>query len=224
LISIFGHNDKPQEGGSAYLIVGLGNPGREYRFSRHNAGFMVVDRLGEDLNIKLTKLQSKALVGMGTLSGCRTGSDPVESGEAGSGTCRVILAKPQTFMNLSGQAISGLLHYYKLPVEHLLVIHDDMDLPFGALRMRPGGGSAGQKGLQSTIQQLGTQNFPRLRVGIGRPPGQMSPPDYVLQDFAKGEQEMLKAVMDRAAQAAEVFVRAGLDQAMNQYNGLLQEE
>lgn len=207
MISIFGHSDKSQEEGSAYLIVGLGNPGREYRFSRHNAGFMVVDRLGEDLNVKLTKMQSKALVGMGLLSGCR-----------------VILAKPQTFMNLSGQAISGLLHYYKLPVEHLLVVHDDMDLPFGALRMRPGGGSAGQKGLQSTIQQLGTQNFPRLRVGIGRPPGQMSPPDYVLQDFSKAEQEMLKAVMDRAAQAAETFVRAGLDQAMNQYNGLLQEE
>jgi peptidyl-tRNA hydrolase, PTH1 family len=205
------------EPGLTYLLVGFGNPGREYRANRHNAGFMVIDRLCEDLSIQLSRMQSKALVGTGNLTvSAREGGEPE--------TRRVILAKPQTYMNLSGQSVSGLVHFYKVPVERLLIIHDDMDIPFGTLRMRPGGGAGGQKGLKSTIEQLGTQNFPRLRVGIGRPPGQMAPPDYVLQDFPKGDQEALRSVLDRAAQAGKVFVSEGLEQAMNQFNGALQEE
>lgn len=187
---------------NVYLIAGLGNPGREYRYTRHNVGFMVVDGLAEHLNIPLSRVQSKAIIGQGKL-----------------GASKVILAKPQTFMNLSGQAIAGLMRFYKIPTSQLLVIHDDLDLPFGTLRLRPGGGSAGQKGLGSTIQQLGTQDFPRLRIGIGRPPGRMNAADYVLQEFGNGDQETLKFVMDFATRAAVTFVEEGLEYAMNHFNG-----
>ncbi len=132
---------------------------------------------------------------------------------------RIILAKPQTYMNLSGQAVSGLLHFYKIPTEQLLVIHDDLDLPFGSLRIRPAGGSGGQKGLGSTIDRLGTQDFARLRMGIGRPPGRMEASDYVLQPFSSSDNQMLDSVLDAAAEAALLFVHEGLDTAMNRYNG-----
>lgn len=191
----------------SFLIVGLGNPGREYRETRHNVGFMVVDRLCADLGIRLSRLQSKALVGSGMWRGQK-----------------MILAKPQTFMNLSGQAVSSLLRFYKIPLEQLLLIHDDMDLDVGTLRMRPGGGSAGQKGLASTIQQLGTENFPRLRIGIGHPPGQMDVADYVLESFINSEKELFPPLLDRAAEAVKDFVVYGLDHAMNTFNGTLQKE
>lgn len=203
---------KPAEaaaGGDAaavYLLVGLGNPGREYRETRHNVGFMVIDQLCKDFNLSLTRVQSKALVGSVMLD-----------------DRRVILAKPQTYMNLSGQAISALMHFYKIPVEQLLVAHDDIDLPLGTLRLRPGGGSAGQKGIASTIEQLGNPNFARMRLGIGRPGGQKAAADYVLQDFNKADREILDLVLPRAAEAARVFVRSGLETAMNQFNGALEK-
>jgi PTH1 family peptidyl-tRNA hydrolase len=187
---------------ATYLIVGLGNPGQEYRNNRHNVGFMVIDRLGQEWGLRLSKLQCKALIGMGSVLGHR-----------------VILAKPQTYMNLSGQAVSGLVRFYKLPLENLLVIHDDLDLPLGTIRVRPSGGSAGQKGLNSIIQQLGTKDFPRLRIGIGRPPGRMSPADYVLHDFSAEEQETLALVQERAVEAVQSFIHLGLEQTMNRYNG-----
>jgi PTH1 family peptidyl-tRNA hydrolase len=189
-----------------YLVVGLGNPGREYRDTRHNVGFQVIDQLCKVMGASISKVQAKALVGIGTLEGRK-----------------VILAKPQTFMNLSGQAVGGLMHFYKVPLEQIIVAHDDLDLPLGTLRLRPDGGSAGQKGIASTIQQLGTQNFARLRVGIGRPPGQMDASAYVLKKFTAAEQEMLALVLDRAAAAVRVFARDGLAIAMNQYNGNIQE-
>ena len=127
-------------------------------------------------------------------------------------------------MNLSGQAVSSLVRYYKVPLENLLVIHDDLDLPLGTLRLRPGGGSAGQKGLDSTIQQLGTQQFSRLRIGIGRPPGQMPAAAYVLQNFSGGDQELLKFVLSRATEAVIAFIENGLDYAMNQFNGAIDQE
>lgn len=191
-----------QEAVATYLIVGLGNPGQEYRNNRHNVGFMVIDRLGQEWGLRLSKLQSKALIGMGRVLGYR-----------------VILAKPQTYMNLSGQAVSGLVRFYKLPLENLLVIHDDLDLPLGTIRIRPSGGSAGQKGLNSIIQQLGTKDFPRLRIGIGRPPGRMSPADYVLHDFSAEEQETLALVLERAVEAVQSFIHLGMEQTMNRYNG-----
>jgi PTH1 family peptidyl-tRNA hydrolase len=189
-----------------FLVVGLGNPGREYRDTRHNIGFMVIDQLCKEMGVSMTRVQSRALVATGNLEGQK-----------------IVLAKPQTFMNLSGQAVSGLARFYKSPLEQIIVVHDDLDLPLGTLRLRPGGGSAGQKGMQSIIQQLGTQNFARLRMGIDRPPGQMDAAAYVLQHFTRAEQEVVSLVLDRAVSAVRTFVRAGLDAAMNQYNGTLQE-
>lgn len=189
-----------------YLVIGLGNPGREYRETRHNIGFMVIDKLCAELGVSLGRVQSKALVGIGKMEGQK-----------------IILAKPQTFMNLSGQAVGGLMRFYKVPISQLIIAHDDLDLPLGSIRLRPGGGSAGQKGMGSIIQQLGTQDFARLRLGIGRPPGQMDPAAYVLQRFSNAEQEVLSMVLDRAVSAVQTFVRDGLDAAMNLHNGKLQE-
>jgi peptidyl-tRNA hydrolase, PTH1 family len=187
-----------------YLVVGLGNPGREYRFNRHNVGFMAIDTVSHAWRVELNRVQAKALV-------CPTNF----------GGRRVILAKPQTFMNLSGQSVSALLHFYKVPLDNLLVVHDDLDLPVGTLRIRPGGGSAGQKGLGSTIEKLGTEAFPRLRIGIGRPPGRMDSAAYVLEDFPKSEQETVLQVLDRARQAVEMFISEGIVTAMNTFNGVL---
>lgn len=185
-----------------FLIVGLGNPGREYRETRHNIGFMLLDRLAVKLDARFSRLQSKAL------------ATSVSYSER-----RIILAKPQTFMNLSGQAVQGLVRFYKLPLTNLLVAHDDLDLPPGTIRIRPAGGSAGQKGMESIIERLGTDEFARLRLGIGRPPGQMQAPDYVLQEFSDAEMLVISETLDRAADAVLTFVTAGLDAAMNKYNG-----
>jgi PTH1 family peptidyl-tRNA hydrolase len=187
-----------------YLIIGLGNPGREYRETRHNVGFMLLDRLTITLKARFTRLQSKALVASALYR-----------------ERKIILAKPQTFMNLSGQSVQGLIHFYKLPLENLLIAHDDLDLPVGTIRIRPDGGSAGQKGMLSTIERLGTDEFPRLRLGIGRPPGQMQIPDYVLQDFSKGDLMVVNETLERAAEAVFLWVTDGLDAAMNKYNGTI---
>jgi peptidyl-tRNA hydrolase, PTH1 family len=188
-----------------YLLIGLGNPGREYRDNRHNVGFMLIDRLIIRLNARGMKVQSKAIVTTATYE-----------------DRKLILAKPQTYMNLSGQSAQGLLHFYKLPVENMLVAHDDLDIPFGTIRIRPGGGPGGQRGMASTIEQLGTKNFPRLRIGIGRPPGRMDPSDYVLQNFSRDEMKILSEIIDRAADAALAFVVDGLNKAMNKYNGSIE--
>jgi len=190
---------------STYLIIGLGNPGREYRDNRHNFGFMVMDRLIVRLNARGMKVQSKAIVTSATYE-----------------DRKLILAKPQTYMNLSGQSAQGLLNFYKLPIENMLVAHDDLDLPFGTIRVRPGGGPGGQRGMASTIEQLGTKDFPRLRLGIGRPPGRMDPADYVLQNFSREEMKYLSEIVDRAADAALTFVVDGLNKAMNKYNGSIE--
>jgi PTH1 family peptidyl-tRNA hydrolase len=131
---------------------------------------------------------------------------------------RVVLAKPQTYMNLSGQAAKGLVNFYKIPLSNFLVAYDDVDLPLGTIRLRPGGGSAGQRGMASIIERLGTQEFPRLRVGIGRPPGRMEAAAYVLQDFSASEKALLAEALDRATQAIQVFIVEGLEAAMNRFN------
>ena len=182
------------ENQATFLIAGLGNLGREYRLTRHNIGFMAVDALASHWNFSRQKVQSKALITTGNFGGNK-----------------VILAKPQTYMNLSGQAISGLVNFYKIPMDHLLVIHDDIDLLFGTIRIRPGVGS--------TIEKLGTQEFARMRLGVGRPPGQMDSADYVLQTFSKEDGEFLQTILKTACEAAEVFIRQGLNAAMNQFNG-----
>ncbi|HEY5157161.1 MAG TPA: aminoacyl-tRNA hydrolase [Anaerolineales bacterium] len=185
-----------------FLIVGLGNPGREYRETRHNIGFLLMDRLAVNLNARFTRLQSKALVASTTYQ-----------------ERKIILAKPQTFMNLSGKSVQGLIHFYKLPFTNILIAHDDLDLPPGTIRIRPDGGSAGQKGMSSILERLGTDEFPRLRLGVGRPPGQMQAPDYVLQDFSNGERTLISETLNRAMEAALTFVTEGLNAAMNKYNG-----
>ncbi|MEJ5225799.1 MAG: aminoacyl-tRNA hydrolase [Anaerolineales bacterium] len=187
---------------SPYLIVGLGNPGREYKENRHNFGFMLIDRLTVRLNARGMKVMSKAIV--------------IDARYEGR---KIILAKPQTFMNLSGQSVQGLVRFYKIPLENLMLAHDDLDLPFGTVRLRPGGGAGGQKGVAHTIQQLGTPEFARLRLGIGRPPGRMDAAAYVLQDFPPGDLLALSRILDHAADAALTWVTEGLNAAMNKFNG-----
>jgi len=156
----------------------------------------------KEWSLTTQKIQSKAIITTGNIKGNK-----------------VILAKPQTYMNLSGQAVSGLMNFYKISLDHLLVIHDDIDLPFGTIRIRPGGGSAGQKGVGSIIERLGTQEFARMRLGVGRPPGQMESADYVLQSFSKEDEEFLKGFLQKAGEAAEEFIIQGLNAAMNKFNG-----
>jgi peptidyl-tRNA hydrolase, PTH1 family len=185
-----------------YLLIGLGNPGREYKDTRHNIGFMLIDQLAEKIGARGMKVQSKAIITSGLYE-----------------ERKLILAKPQTYMNLSGQSVQGLLHFYKIPLENLLVAHDDLDIPYGTIRIRPTGGPGGQRGMANTIELLGTKDFPRLRLGIGRPPGRMDPKDYVLQDFSKDELKLMPELLSRAADAALEFVMKGLNAAMNKYNG-----
>ena len=191
---------------NTFLLIGLGNPGREYRDNRHNTGFMLIDRIAVRLNARGMKLQSKAIV-----------TSVIYEDK------KLILAKPQTYMNLSGHSVQGLANFYKLSLDNLLVAHDDLDLPFGTIRMRPGGGPGGQKGVASAIEHLGTKDFVRLRIGIGRPPGRMDPADYVLQDFSRDESKTLSEILDHAADAVLVFVKEGLDTAMNKFNGEIRD-
>lgn len=184
------------------MIVGLGNPGLAYRHTRHNFGFLAVDALADALNIPVKRVKFKAMIGEGKF-----------------GESKVVLVKPMTFMNESGRAIAPLLRFFKLPLSNLLVIHDDLDLPLGTLRLRPSGGTSGQRGMASIITQLGTQEFPRMRLGIGRPPGQMDPVDYVLKDFLPGEKELLKIVLQTVVEASQTFINEGLTKTMNKYNG-----
>lgn len=185
-----------------FLLIGLGNPGREYANTRHNFGFMAIDRLAVRLNARGMKVQSKAIV--------------MDSKYEDH---KLILAKPQTYMNLSGQSVQGLAHFYKIPNENLMILSDDLDLPFGAIRIRASGGPGGQRGLSSILEKLGTKDVPRMRLGIGRPPGRMDPADYVLQNFSRDDLKSLSELLDRAADAALEFVTNGLTAAMNKFNG-----
>jgi PTH1 family peptidyl-tRNA hydrolase len=190
-----------------YLIVGLGNPGREYSQNRHNVGFMLLDRLASRLGVRFSRVQNRALVTRGEYQGKR-----------------LILAKPQTYMNLSGQAAAALQRFYKIPLANLLVTYDEVDLPFGTLRLRPKGGSAGHRGVRSLIQQLSSENFPRLRLGVDRPPGRMQAADYVLQDFSRVELEELTLMLDTGVDAILLYATEGLEAAMNRYNGPINPE
>jgi peptidyl-tRNA hydrolase, PTH1 family len=186
--------------GERYLIVGLGNPGKKHRQNRHNIGFMTVDRLAEQNGIALGKVQSKAVIGNGRIAGRNA-----------------ILAKPQTYMNRSGDSVGPLANYYRIPEENVLVIYDELDLPFGTLRLRQGGGSGGHNGMKSIINHLG-QDFPRMRLGIGRPPGRMEPADFVLSDFRGQEVEIADELLDDAVSAVESYLADGIDQAMTKHN------
>jgi len=184
-----------------YILIGLGNPGHQYTGTRHNVGFVLIDRLAIRLQARGMRLQSDALVTTAQYEGHK-----------------ILLAKPQTYMNLSGRSVQGLARFYKTPLEYLLVAYDDLDLPLGALRLRPGGGPGGQKGVASTIETLGSKDFSRLRIGIGRPPGKMDPAAYVLQEFSGHELEVISETLDWAVDAALTFVREGIESAMNRFN------
>ena len=186
---------------SPALIVGLGNPGREYAAHRHNVGFQVVDALAHSHKL--------------TFSG-RKGLARIARGEIGGQP--VILAKPQTFMNLSGKSVGRLSRTLDVPPERILVIYDDLDLPLGRLRLRAEGSSGGHKGIRSIIDVLGTQAFPRLRVGIDRPPGRMDPVDYVLQPFDRDQKPFLADAVARAAAAVECWLNEGIVAAMDRFN------
>lgn len=183
------------------LVVGLGNPGREYRRNRHNAGAMVVDRLARSLGKTFQRKVGQALV--------------MEAGRNGR---EVILAKPTVYMNESGRSVASLLRSVRLDVEDLLVVCDDLDLPLGRIRLRPEGGSAGHRGLDSIIAAIGSRSFARLRVGIGRPPGSTDPVDYVLEDFLEEELPILDEVLERAATTVWLALDQGIVAAMNEFN------
>ena len=183
------------------LLVGLGNPGREHAGNRHNAGFMFADSLAKRLGIKIGKVRCEALVGDGQVEGKR-----------------VILAKPQTFMNESGRAVLCLMRSYAVELDRLLVVFDDLDLPLGELRLRPAGGSSGQHGMESIIERLSVTEFARLRIGIGRPPGRMDPADYVLEDFAAPERELMEATLLRGVECLLMLLARGLEEAMTLCN------
>jgi len=191
---------------TSFLLIGLGNPGREYQYSRHNFGFMLIDRIAVRLNARGMKVQSKAIVTSAKYE-----------------DYKLILGKPQTYMNLSGQSVQSLAHCYKIPNENLMILSDDLDIPFGTIRIRASGGPGGQRGLGNILEKLGTKDIPRLRLGIDRPPGRMDPAAYVLQNFSREEEKALSEVLDRAADAALEFVKNGLNAAMNKFNGGVKE-
>jgi PTH1 family peptidyl-tRNA hydrolase len=188
-----------------YLVAGLGNPGAEYARTRHNAGFLLVDRLAERWQAMPWALEKKfnALV-------ARTGH----------GGLQLFLCKPQTFMNASGEAVGKLAEYHRVPPERLLVVVDDADLPFGEIRLRPDGSSGGHHGLESIERHLGTRQYARLRIGIGRrADGVREITNHVLGQFGPGEAKLLEKVLDQAAQQAECWLAHGAEKAMNQFNG-----
>ncbi len=184
------------------LVVGLGNPGRDYRWTRHNVGFLLLDELAGRHGIALSKRGLQSVYGRGKI-----------------GKEEVILAKPQTFMNLSGEAVGRLLRFFKIPSENLIVIHDDLDLPLGAVRIRVRGGHGGHKGIQSILQSLGSDEFVRLKVGIGRPAqGGQDPADFVLEPLNSAEKKLFQEMIREKAEVAEALLQEGSQEAMNRYH------
>lgn len=183
-----------------FMIVGLGNPGKAYENTRHNVGFWVIEKIAEKLNIKVDKKQGKALVQIAYWDGKK-----------------VLLVKPQTFMNLSGQAVMELLNYYQDQIEDLIIIHDDLDLPPGQLRFKKGGGTGGHNGLKSIVQYLNSQDFDRLKIGIGRPQ-HSDVKDFVLTGFSKEERVEVDKEVEKAVEGIKIWMLEGIDRAMNGFN------
>lgn len=188
-------------GEDVLLIVGLGNPGPDYAGNRHNVGFMVADELAGRVG--------------GKFKSHKTGAEVLEGRLADR---RVVLAKPRTFMNLSGGPVAGLARFYKATPGTLIVVHDELDIPFATLRLKLGGGENGHNGLRSISKSLGTRDYYRVRFGIGRPPGRMDPADFVLRDFSSTERKELPFALDRAADAVEALASKGLEVAQNLFH------
>jgi len=189
------------------LIIGLGNPGKTYAHNRHNVGFQCLNYFARLHSIRFDRRQCQARVGIGKVSGEK-----------------LLLARPGTFMNLSGKSVACLVRKYNVPASDLLVIYDDLDLPLGKIRLRQSGSSGGHKGMNSIISALGSEDFPRIRVGIGRPQAEKQPVsedrivNYVLNDFSSQEEAIIKPVIAKVAEAIECFLTQGIDAAMNKFN------
>jgi PTH1 family peptidyl-tRNA hydrolase len=208
-------SDSDSHSSIQWVVAGLGNPGEQYSRSRHNSGFMTIDRIAKTKGVELSRRRFKSVTAEITLA-----EKPA------------MLVKPQTFYNLSGECISDLLGYFKIAPEHLIVVHDELDLEAGRIRIKQGGGDAGNRGVRSIAESLGTTNFIRVRIGIGRPPGftdeiEMEPgrrpkteenKDYLLRPMTAAERQVLTPLLDRAALAVETIAALGLEAAMNRHN------
>lgn len=183
-----------------FLIIGLGNPGDEYRHTRHNVGFDVIDFMADKYNIKLNRIKFKGTYGDGIIGGEKA-----------------ILLKPSTYMNLSGESVSEAANFYKIPKENIIIIYDDVSLSVGRMRVRPEGSAGGHNGIKNIIQHLSSEVFPRVRVGVGQPTNGLIP--HVLGHFPKEERETLEKLFPAAAEAAETIITHGVTEAMNRYNG-----
>jgi PTH1 family peptidyl-tRNA hydrolase len=186
-----------------WLVVGLGNPGPKYAGNRHNVGFFVADLLAERMGARFKAHKGRADVVEGRLAGQR-----------------VVLAKPSTYMNLSGGPTASLRDFFKVPIERIVVVHDELDIPFGAIRLKRGGGDNGHNGLRSLTQSLGNKDYLRVRWGIGRPPGRQDPADFVLKDFSAAERKELPFHVDRAADAVEALLTGSLEAAQNTFHAV----
>jgi PTH1 family peptidyl-tRNA hydrolase len=184
-----------------FLIVGLGNPGPKYAATRHNSGFLVLDLLAQRVG--------------GKFKSHRANADVVETRLAGG---PVVLVKPRSYMNESGGPVVGVARFYKVPVERIIVVHDELDLPFSTLRLKRGGGDGGHNGLKSISASMSSKEYVRVRFGIGRPPGRQDPADYVLREWSAAERKVLDVDVDRAADAVELVLQSGLEAAQNTYH------
>jgi peptidyl-tRNA hydrolase, PTH1 family len=188
-----------------WLVAGLGNPGREYAGNRHNIGFMVADLLAARAGV--------------TFGRHRRAVAEVAEGRLGFGGPRLILAKPLTYMNLSGGPVAALAQFFKIPPHQVIAVHDELDIPYGQLRVKIGGGEGGHNGLRSMSRSLGTKDYVRVRVGVGRPSGRQDPADHVLSDFSAAERKDLEFMVDRSADAVESVVTEGVERTQNAYHG-----
>jgi peptidyl-tRNA hydrolase, PTH1 family len=189
-----------------WLVVGLGNPGPAYARNRHNVGFLVADLIADRAGMRFGRH--------------RRAVAEVAEGRLGLGGPRVVLAKPLTYMNLSGGPVAALSAFYKVPAERVIAVHDELDIPYGQLRAKVGGGEGGHNGLRSMTTSLGTRDYLRVRFGIGRPPGRQDPADFVLSDFGAAERKELDFLVDRAADLTEAVVTRGLEWAQNEYHAV----
>ena len=188
-----------------WLVVGLGNPGKEYAGNRHNVGFLVAELLAARVGAKFGRSK-------------RAHADVAE-GRLGFGGPKLVLVKPLTYMNLSGGPVVQLAQFFKVPVDNLVAVHDELDVPYGQVRVKRGGGEGGHNGLRSMSKSLGTKEYARVRFGIGRPPGRQDPADFVLSDFGGAERKELEFLVDRAADVVEAVVLEGVEWAQNKYHG-----
>ena len=184
-----------------YIVVGLGNPGNEYKLTRHNVGFCVIDALEKEYNINVSKPKFKAFIA------------DIQLGDK-----KIIFAKPQTYMNSSGESVREICAWYKIPVENIIVVYDDIDIPWKKIRVRPHGSAGSHNGLKSVVNLLGSENFKRVRVGIGKPPQNFDLVDYVLGKFNEEEQKDLVAIIDWAKEAVKCIISSDINNAMNKFN------